>query len=586
MRARGGGQCIGKPPVRVAAEQPAAAAATGPAPAQTASVSTSADGAAADRAASPATPTELTRGDAAATTNARNPPVLTAISRPMTPLPPPPSVVSRAPDAAPATDPQPAATADSLCEPPAAQSDEQRTPRSDENANVGDPEEQPAPTGGEDQERGDAARAAGVEDEGNRLASQSGDPVVQGAEDDLLSLWLIRGAGTSGDAAVAEQLFPEGSETLDDEQLRAVMREKLGTDMDPIRVRELLARLAGASGYEDSLVLSKEALNSWMRRRFPAFQIRQMLASCDLLSSVVEQMLPSSRARGDPPPDGLGHLKSLRKDDVRRALLASVDEWVDAIWAKVSHFQKAASGAQHGSGSGGGNLKFGGDLRSSDVVHEGNFGTSDTFDAGLEKIIGLPDPKVLDAIVYEHCNSSNSNLPFTTSNYHLTCTPKEELEAALYPDPQKTYPGAGDEDGQRQILPFRVYLSATCCLDTDKWENEELKEVLLKIESLCGSLELSERDKVHEAQVLLLMAVQGFAQTIEEVQRVLKEQGKPVTMVSFFDAVEEVRGWRPKITKHFMERGRELYRKANLRPEEVLAVHLYTGTPETLHPTS
>ena len=67
------------------------------------------------------------------------------------------------------------------------------------------------------------------------------------------------------------------------EQLRAVMREKLGTDMDPIRVRELLARLAGASGYEDRLVLSKEALNSWMRRRFPAFKIRQMLASCDLL---------------------------------------------------------------------------------------------------------------------------------------------------------------------------------------------------------------------------------------------------------------------------------------------------------------
>lgn len=197
--------------------------------------------------------------------------------------------------------------------------------------------------------------------------------------------------------------------------------------------------------------------------------------------------------------------------------------------------------------------------------------------------------KVLEAILNEHRNAANSDVEFTTANYNLTCMSKEEMEAALNPDPKKKYPGAGDEDGQRRILPFRVYMSAAGCLDRDKWEDENLKEVLLKFQSECGSLELSERDKVHEAQVLLIMAVQGFAQTIEEVERVLKEQearGKPVNMDAFFDAMEKVRGWKPEVTKRFIQRGRDLYRKANLRPEEVLAVRLYTGKPYTLQATS
>ena len=43
---------------------------------------------------------------------------------------------------------------------------------------------------------------------------------------------------------------------------------------------------------------------------------------------------------------------------------------------------------------GGGNLKFAGDLGSGDKVFEGKFETSKAFDEGLEKLIGLPDPKV------------------------------------------------------------------------------------------------------------------------------------------------------------------------------------------------
>jgi WD40 repeat protein/ankyrin repeat protein len=406
------------------------------------------------------------------------------------------------------------------------------------------------------------------------------DPVVLDGEEALLSLWMMRGGGESGDKAVAPWFLQEDGapRSIDAEQLGAVLREQLGiTDMDPACSEQLLTRLIGAGGDSDPRVLSKEGLKVWMRGRFPAYQVRQMLKSVDFLTPIVTQLLGSA-----PQRDGLEHFRLLAKEDVRRALGASMNEWVDAIHSKISAFQNAVSGKQ----GRGGNLKFAGDLGSCGNTFEGKYESADAFDAGLDKFIGQPDPKVLDAIINEHCNSSNSTTPFTTSNYGLTCTPKEELEAALSPDPLKTYPGAGDGHGEREVLPFRVYLAATGCLDKAKWEDDDLQEVLLKIQDLCGgSLELTEQDRVREAQVLLMNALQGFAKTVKQVQLLVREQekqGKPVSMDTFFAAVEAVRGWKRNTTERFIERGRELYSLAKLRPEEVLAVHLYTG-PMFMH---
>ena len=49
---------------------------------------------------------------------------------------------------------------------------------------------------------------------------------------------------------------------------------------------------------------------------------------------------------------------------------------------------------------------------------------------------------------------------------------------------------------QREIVPFRVYLSAAGCLDKDKWTHPELKAVLLEIEEICGPLDLTPEDQV------------------------------------------------------------------------------------------
>jgi len=416
-------------------------------------------------------------------------------------------------------------------------------------------------------------------DEGN-AAQENRDrriavnPEVLEAEDALLSFWMIRGGGETGDKAIAPW-FQHGNgsgrlQPLDSEQLRAVLHDRLGTDMDQSRCDELLTRLVGAAASTPH-VLSEQTLKDWLRNRFPAYQVRHMLQNLDLVSVLVENLIGSA-----PQPDGLKHFKSLTKVDVRQALRASMNEWVDVIYTKIAAFQTAVAEEPGGAV----NLKFAGDLGSSGNNFEGKFGSADAFDDGLDKFIGLPDPKVFDAILNEHRNSSNSTTSFTTSNYGLTCTPKEELEAALNPDPQKTYPGAGDGHGEREIVPLRVFLSAAGCLNSEKWEQEEPRSVLLKIQGICGSLELTEEDKVREALVLLMQALQGFAKTAKEVLLSLRKhqiRGKAVSMGTLFVAVKKVKGWSRGTTELFIERGRELYRVAALRPEEVLAVRMYTG---------
>ena len=242
--------------------------------------------------------------------------------------------------------------------------------------------------------------------------------VVLDGEEALLSLWMMRGGGESGDKAVALWFLQEdgASRSLDAEQLGAVVREQLGFTMDPA-CSELLTRLVGDGGDSDPRVLSKEGLKVWMRGRFPAYHVRQMLKSVDFLTPIVTQLLGSA-----PQRDGLEHWRLLAKEDVRQVLGASMNEWVDAIHSKISAFQHAV-GKQDVAAP---NLMFAGDLGSCGNTFEGKYESADAFDAGLDKFVGKPD-RVLDAIINEHCNSNSTTPGCTTSNYGLTCTPKEEV---------------------------------------------------------------------------------------------------------------------------------------------------------------
>jgi len=388
---------------------------------------------------------------------------------------------------------------------------------------------------------------------------------------------FIQSAGTyfrPSAGRMQEQLVSgEASQSLDAGQLLSVLECELGTTMDMASSEELLGRIVGKGG---AVLLSEKALNGWLRKRFPAFQVQQMLESLRLPPDLVDQLLG---AGGDGLE--LERLWSLTEDDVRLALEASVDEWAQAIYKKIAAFKQALSGEQGDTA----NLKFAGDLGRHGSSFEGKFEKAAAFEDGLDKFIGQPDPRVLDAVINEHCNSANSDTRFTTSNYGLTCTPKEELEAALKPNPQKLYPGAGEGHDKREMVRFRVYLSAAGCLDDDKWQDEEWRDVLLKIRDECGSLELTEEDKVREAMVLIMQALQGFSTTITKVQRSLRAhaaKGRPVTMAMLFDVLGEEKGWSRAVTERFIARGRELLRLAGLRPEEVLCIRLYTG-PMFMH---
>jgi len=55
-----------------------------------------------------------------------------------------------------------------------------------------------------------------------------------------------------------------------------------------------------------------------------------------------------------------------------------------------------------------------------------SYGTQCEFFAGLEDLIGSPDPRVERAMMREHCNAEDSNIEWTTENYKVTTTPEIE----------------------------------------------------------------------------------------------------------------------------------------------------------------
>jgi hypothetical protein len=102
---------------------------------------------------------------------------------------------------------------------------------------------------------------------------------------------------------------------------------------------------------------------------------------------------------------------------------------------------------------------------------------------------------VLRAVINEHRNAINSETPYKTNNYHLICTPKQELKAVLKPEESDNFPGAAIHGrGGREMLPFRVLLSAAGCLEKKKDDHSE--KILDILTEECGSLVLTDEDKV------------------------------------------------------------------------------------------
>ena len=142
-----------------------------------------------------------------------------------------------------------------------------------------------------------------------------------------------------------------------------------------------------------------------------------------------------------------------------------------------------------------------------------------------------------DAIINEHENAANSDVPFETSNKNLTCTSKEEFEAVFKPKPNKKYPGFGNLLGSysavdhsvRELVRLVVFLSAAGCLQSGR---DDIQGVLKNMEKLGVSLELTEEDRVREAMVLLMMAHPGLSKAIKKLQKHLDAEKKRRRVVS------------------------------------------------------
>lgn len=89
----------------------------------------------------------------------------------------------------------------------------------------------------------------------------------------------------------------------------------------------------------------------------------------------------------------------------------------------------------------------------------GSFGDLSQFFEGLDKHIGLPNPRIMKAMEMEHLYCEDSDDYFITTNYNGTRTkPKVEWEFALNPDPTVSYPGVGTGEDGRLAEPLKRFL--------------------------------------------------------------------------------------------------------------------------------
>jgi hypothetical protein len=104
-------------------------------------------------------------------------------------------------------------------------------------------------------------------------------------------------------------------------------------------------------------------------------------------------------------------------------------------------------------------------------------GCAEDFHSGLTGRVGMPHLKFKDAMRQEHCEKAGCNTPFTTGNYKITTTPRQEW---LYI--------AGDETGQqvacadldhgRRIMPISDLMKLRLAMDAHLTEVEILAIVL------------------------------------------------------------------------------------------------------------
>ena len=109
-----------------------------------------------------------------------------------------------------------------------------------------------------------------------------------------------------------------------------------------------------------------------------------------------------------------------------------------------------------------------------------------TFFGGLEKRIGAPDPNVDEAVKKEHVGEEDSNSKFTTSNYGITTTPKEEYYFVAQPGHLEAWPSETKGHERRHTITLDE-LKKRVAEQNEKLEKLEQTK-LIEIEAIGGRL--------------------------------------------------------------------------------------------------
>ena len=160
----------------------------------------------------------------------------------------------------------------------------------------------------------------------------SEEAILNAAGEAILGFWLIRGGGgAGGDAALAAEFFQNGNETLDAQQLEDRMHKVLGVHLEPAHSALLLEHLLSASACKEAPggrpSLSAQALQEWVHKRYPQFELEQMLLSDAVqLHKIVARHL--ARGYGQDEPRTL--------IDVKGCVREAISDIANAVYAQIA----------------------------------------------------------------------------------------------------------------------------------------------------------------------------------------------------------------------------------------------------------
>ena len=225
----------------------------------------------------------------------------------------------------------------------------------------------------------------------------------------------------------------------------------------------------------------------------PTWNLQEWIASTSLLEPIVDRILRPIQQDPELQRLQLPYIRALGKEPKAHEVLTAVMQ--DAQEQAVT---RLACSAKELSEAG---AVCGEEMHGKFVQESGTFEMAyadlSTFFAGLEGMVGSPNPRLEDAMKEEHCDSVDSSEIWVTGNYGIETSAQTEWWFVVDPEVGLAELSISSWPGETKNINFvesradgRRPLSLQEFSDELKWKNSELlemREPLLKREELIGA---------------------------------------------------------------------------------------------------